>query len=275
MLVVASCIELMGCHLPEDTSDASSNLASIQPQPIPANPKSGYHYQNLAEQSLQDDNFANPGYLWVDEGKVLFESQTGTPACNECHTDSVVTEVATNTKNSWRSAAARYPAFDPVLDRVIALETRINQCRVIHQQLSPLAFESREMLALSAFVAHQAKGKTIQIHIDEHTQESLDRGAEYYHQRRGQLNLACRHCHEQNAGQMLRGDRLSEGLPTGYPAYTLKWQALGSLQRRLRDCDVGVRATPHEFGSQAYADLSLYLKWRANGLPIETPAVRR
>jgi sulfur-oxidizing protein SoxA len=35
-----------------------------------------------------------------------------------------------------------------------------------------------------------------------------------------------------------------------------------------------VRAEPREIGAGEYVALELYLAWRGNGLPIETPAVR-
>ena len=40
-------------------------------------------------------------------------------------------------------------------------------------------------------------------------------------------------------------------------------------------CNTSVRAEPYPFGADAYVDLELYLAWRALGLPVETPAVRR
>ncbi len=56
--------------------------------------------------------------------------------------------------------------------------------------------------------------------------------------------------------------------------YRLEWQSLGSLQRRLRGCIFGVRAQPYAFGAPELVDLELYLKSRAKGMPVETPAVR-
>jgi sulfur-oxidizing protein SoxA len=46
------------------------------------------------------------------------------------------------------------------------------------------------------------------------------------------------------------------------------------LQRRLRNCIVGMRAEPYAFGASEYVDLELYLMWRARGMKVETPAVR-
>jgi len=49
---------------------------------------------------------------------------------------------------------------------------------------------------------------------------------------------------------------------------------LGSFQRRLRNCLIGIRAEPYAYGAPEFVDLELYLMWRANGMKIETPAVR-
>jgi sulfur-oxidizing protein SoxA len=74
---------------------------------------------------------------------------------------------------------------------------------------------------------------------------------------------------------MLRGDRISQGHGTGYPAYRLEWQTLGSLHRRFRACNLAIRAEPLDAGDPRYVDLELFLAWRAAGLPLEAPAVRR
>lgn len=89
------------------------------------------------------------------------------------------------------------------------------------------------------------------------------------------MNLACSHCHDDHVGELLRGDVISYGLGNGYPAYRLEWQAMGSLHRRLRACSLGVRAVQFDYGSENYLALELYLSKRAEGVPIETPAVRK
>ncbi len=50
--------------------------------------------------------------------------------------------------------------------------------------------------------------------------------------------------------------------------------ALGSLQRRLRNCMAAVRADPYAYGAQELVELELYLAVRASGMAVETPAVR-
>ena len=51
-------------------------------------------------------------------------------------------------------------------------------------------------------------------------------------------------------------------------------EGLGSLQRRLRNCLVGIRAEPYDYGAAELVDLELYLMWRARGMTMDAPAVR-
>ncbi len=230
--------------------------------------KSGLEYQSAETRALQVDDFANPGMLWVERGKALWNAADAPPgrSCASCHGDAEV---------SMKGVAAHYPAFDAKAGRVLDLEARINRCRVENAGSPAFAYESDALLAIAVYVAHQSRGRPFSVAADGEAVASMERGRALFSTRMGQMNLACRHCHVDNAGKMLRGDRISEAAPNGYPAYRLEWQKLGSLQRRLRACFVGVRAEPPAYGSQELIDLSLYLASRAKGLEMETPAVRR
>ena len=102
-----------------------------------------------------------------------------------------------------------------------------------------------------------------------------DAGEKLYNTRRGQLNVACVHCHEFNSGNYIRADLLSEGRSNGFPLYRLKWARVGSFHYRMEECYSQVRATPEPFGSEELTKLQLYVTWRSNGLLNETPGVRR
>jgi sulfur-oxidizing protein SoxA len=173
-----------------------------------------------------------------------------------------------------KGAAARHPAFDAARGRPITLEQRISACRVDRQQAPPLAHESRELLALTAYVARQSRGLPIDVTIDARTQPFLDAGRATFHRRQGQLNLACSQCHDDHWGRQLAGNVIPQGHPTGYPIYRLEWQGVGSLERRLRNCLVGIRAEPYEYGAAELVDLELYLMSRAAGMKMDAPAVR-
>jgi len=229
--------------------------------------RSGYDFMSRETRAMQDDDAANPGMLSVLEGGTLWARATGTAgrACADCHGDA---------RASMKGVAARHPAFEPAKGRPVGLEQRINLCRTERQQASALAYESRELLALTAYVARQSRGVPIDIAIDARTQPFLDAGRATYHRRQGQLNLSCSQCHDANWGRQLAGNVIPQAHPTGYPLYRLEWQSLGSLQRRLRNCLSGIRAESYDYGAPELVDLELYLMWRARGMPMDAPAVR-
>jgi sulfur-oxidizing protein SoxA len=229
--------------------------------------RSGYDLMSRETRAMQDDDTANPGMLSVLEGGVLWSRKAGGAgrACADCHGDG---------RASMQGVAARHPSFDAGRGRPVSLEQRINACRVERQQAPALAYESRELLALTAYVARQSRGLPIAIAIDARTQPFLDAGRALWERRQGQLNLACRQCHDDNWGRRLAGSVIPQAHPTGYPLYRLEWQALGSLQRRFRNCLTGVRSEAYEYGDPALVDLELYLMWRARGMLMDAPAVR-
>jgi L-cysteine S-thiosulfotransferase len=243
-------------------------VASLSATEIPqAERRSGYTFMTPDTQAIQDDDTANPGMLWVLDGEALWKRKTGAndKACADCHQDARV---------SMKGVAARYPAYDQELGRSVNLEQRVNLCRARHQQATPLAYESRDLLALSAFVAEQSRGVPITAGSDPQLEPFVSKGRDLFMRRQGQLNLGCANCHNDNWDKHLAGSAVTQALPTGYPLYRLEWQSLGSLQRRLRNCMIGMRAQPYDYGAPELVELELYLMTRAHDLPIETPAVR-
>lgn len=243
---------------------ASSASADENP---PAERRSGYDFMSRETRAMQDDDAANPGMLWVKDGETLWNTKMGSAsrACFDCHGDA---------RASMKGVAARYPAFSAERRRPVNLEQRINICRTEHQKAPPLAFESRDLLTLSAYVGQQSRGLPIEIAIDERTQPFLEAGREAFHRRQGQLNLSCAQCHDDNSGKRLAGNVIPQAHPTGYPLYRLEWQGVGSLERRLRNCLFGTRTQAYDYGAPELVDLELFLMWRARGMRIETPAVR-
>ena len=219
---------------------------------------SGFDFMSPATQALQKDDAQNPAFLWLKDGEQRFQA-----ACAQCHSAS-----------SLRGVAARYPAWDTALGKPVTLTARIQQCQVRHVKGAPLAAESDALLGLETFVAHRSRGLPIKPPRDARLASYVEQGEKLYRQRFGQLDFSCAQCHDDNAGRRLAGSTIPQAHPTGYPLYRLEWQAVGSLQRRLRHCMSGVRAEPFAFGSDELTVMELYLMQRAAGLTIETPAVR-
>jgi sulfur-oxidizing protein SoxA len=218
-----------------------------------------------SNRSMQEDLSQNPASFWLMEGEALWQQPVG-PAqrsCRSCHGP---------VESSMKGVAARYPRR--INHQLVNLDDQINQCRQTRQHQTPWKAESSPLLAMSVWVAHQSKGMPIEAADHPSLRDDLAAGRRLYEQRMGQINLSCAQCHDQRWGQKLAGVVIPQAHPTGYPIYRLEWQSLGSLERRLRNCMNAVRAEPYAAGSLEWRQLELFLKWRARGMAIETPALR-
>ena len=241
----------------------------------PSDPRSsGTAFLPLGLQALQADATNSPVTLWLDKGKALWAERGTQASCQSCHGD----------LSSLNRSAASFPRMAPDGKSLINLEDQIIRCRARTNapntsSTKPERWEDDAVLALSAVLHNAAVGETIDVkppltHATE-WQARLLRGTQLYATRLGRINLACVHCHDQNIGKSMRADVVSPGNPTGFPIYRMSWQRLGSIDRRLRACYSGVQASLPPAGDQVLRELELYLKVRANGLPVEGPSIRR
>ncbi|WP_310615580.1 sulfur oxidation c-type cytochrome SoxA [Limnohabitans sp.] len=229
--------------------------------------QSGNQFLTPQLQAMQQDADANPISLWVEKGQALWGS-----SCQSCH----------SAPQTLRAAAAQHPRLKTsgYTHRLVNLEDQINACRQRAGQ-APKGVEDDDTLSLSALLHSVAKGQKIDAQppadaaAQQRWQEELSKGAQLYATRLGRLNLACVHCHDGKVGAQLRAEVVSPGHPSGFPIYRLNWQNMGSIDRRLRACYSGVQATLPAPGSASLRQLELYLKVRANGMPLDGPSIRR
>jgi len=228
---------------------------------------SGYRYQPAYLNKIQDKDIKNPGMLWYDYGRQLWDKADGESgkSCASCH------NVA---DKAMRGVGARYPQFYPPDGELIGLEKRINLCRSLNMKASPWPRGSDELLALTTYVRAQSRGMPVSARANGPAASLLEEGKAYFYRRRGQLNMSCAGCHQLNAGNELRATTISQGHSNGFPAYKVGAERVISLHRQFQRCNKRVRAEPLPLGADAYVNLELYLAWRGSGLPIETPAVR-
>jgi L-cysteine S-thiosulfotransferase len=245
----------------------AAGLTAWADEPRVSERRSGYEFMSAATQAMQRDDTLNPAMLWVKQGEALWQSAEGkdTASCEGCHGAAPV---------AMRGVAARYPAWDAVLQTPQNLAQRINQCRVQHQKAQPWRFESAELLSLESYVAYQSRGLPLAPVVDQRLQAALERGRSRYQQRMGQLDLSCAQCHDQRWGQRLGGSVIPQAHVGNYPVYRLEWQALGSLQRRIRNCMNGVRTQAYAFGAPELVELELYLADRSRAMTAEAPGIR-
>ena len=227
--------------------------------------QSAYGVMSRQNQLMQDELSINPAMFWVMDGQELWTraDAPGSKTCMACHGDATT---------GMKGVAATFPKL--VHGRLTTLEGQINRCRVQYQRQPAFGYETKPMLSLSTLVAAQSRGLSLTPGEGREMAPFLERGRRLYFQRIGQLNLSCAQCHDDRAGQTLGGVVIPQGHPTGYPIYRIEWQAVGSLQRRLRNCMAGVRAERYAFGSEELNLLETYLMHRARGMRVESPGVR-
>ena len=233
-----------------------------------AGPVSGYDFLTPETQAMQDDEFENPGMVAVERGEALYQEHRPDEeyACADCH--------GSDGGKLDKQKLASYPLFDPKFSGLVTLQDRIGHCWEINMDRFPLEYDHPDLILLETYIRNLARGETVNVATYGPVSELLKEAEQLYRTRNGQIDMACHHCHVQHQGQMLRGQRLSQGQANGFPEYRLAKGNITSLHQRLRQCFVSFRAEPFAPGSREFKLLELYLMSRGNGLKIETPAVR-
>jgi sulfur-oxidizing protein SoxA len=231
-------------------------------------PVSGYAYLPAQMQAMQDDEFENPGMYTVEEGGTLFHAPGyNGNSCAGCHGD--------NGSRLDPKAIARYPVYSAAHQGPLTLQQRINDCREQHLDEFPHPYDEPELITLETYVRHLARGEKVNVDVSGALKPWYDSGKALYHTRIGQLDMGCHHCHDRYVDLSLRDQMLNQGHSNGFPAHRLQTGTISSLHGKFRDCYATLRALPYAVGSAEFIALEVYLNARGNGLPIETPGIRR
>lgn len=129
--------------------------AGLEAAEIPLDQRrSSYEDMSRDTRAMQDDDTSNPGMLAVLDGEALWNTKAGGSgkSCADCHGDA---------SRSMKGVAIRHPAFDEATGRPVNLEQQINLSRERDQKAPAFAYESKELLALSAYIAMQSRGEPI------------------------------------------------------------------------------------------------------------------
>jgi sulfur-oxidizing protein SoxA len=181
-------------------------------------------------------------------------------------------------KNGGKGIRQNYPYFDAQSGKVKTLEAEINECRVKNGE-KPLGWKKGAIAEISAYMGSTSNGKKISISVpnDPRAVAAYERGKKHFYDKRGQLNLSCANCHQDNPGNRIRGDILSPALghPSHFPVYRLKWSGLGTMHRRFGGCNEQVRAKAYAAQSDEYASLEYFLNYMSNGIEVNAPSSRK
>ena len=233
---------------------------------IYAEPVSGYEYIKPETRVMQDDDFANPGLLSVDRGEELFNKKYETgKACADCH--------GTAGEAFNKKRLARYPMYKNRTKEIITLQKRIKNCQSTITD-KPLQTDHPDLIALETFVRNRAHGEKVNVQTEGPVAERLKEGEKLFTTRYGLIDMSCQHCHDFYPGQMIRGQKISQGQANGFTAYRFATGEMANLHLRIQQCMTLLRAEPFDTDSKEIKLLGLYLMSRSNGLAIETPAVR-
>ena len=235
---------------------------------IAAEVKSGYEFIKPATREMQDDDFENPGLLTVERGQQLFNNTQpdANKSCASCHGE--------DGANLNTGAIARYPVYSEEAANIVTLQQRISRCRDGHTASKTLPIDHPDLVALETFVRNRAVGEAVNVQTDGPMADLLEAGEQLYRTRYGLIDMSCDQCHDVYPGQMIRGQKISQGQGNGFPAYRLGTGEITTVNQRIQQCLTLMRAEPFDLESEEIRLMGLYLMSRSNGLGIETPAVR-
>lgn len=227
---------------------------------------SGWHFRGTETRAMQADDFDNPGMIFVEQAQDAWEAAEGSEgkSCASCHED----------VDTMAGVRAVYPKWNEGAGEVRTLEMQINDCRENRMGADAWDYTGGTMQNMVALISSVSRGLPVNVAIDGPAQSAWEMGKELYYTRNGQLELSCANCHEDNYGNMIRADHLSQGQINGFPVYRLKNTKLNAVHARFKGCVRDTRAETYAPGSPEFIALELYVASRGNGLSVEGPSVR-
>ena len=175
--------------------------------------------------------------------------------------------------------AGEYPKFDDKKGAVVTLTLAINDCLKSNGE-KPWKLKKGKMADLEAYFAAASTEKGKKVHIviqSEAAAKAYEAGKKAYYAQRGYLKLSCATCHVQGTGKRVRNEYMSPllGHTTHFPVYRLKWQGLGTLERRIEGCNKDEGENPHKPGSAWMSNVLYFMAYMSNEMPIDGPAIRK
>lgn len=227
---------------------------------------SGWEFRSPETQSVQEDDFENPGMIGVDNAREVFETAMGSEgkSCAACH----------ESPEDLKGVRAVYPKWDEERGTVQTVEMQVNECVTERMGAEEWDYTGSQMIDMVALISSVSRGMPVDVAVDGPARETWEKGKDLYYTRFGQLELACANCHEDNYGNNIRADHLSQGQINGFPVYRLKNAKLNAVHDRFKGCIRDTRAETFKPGSPEFVALELYVASRGNGLSVEGPSVR-
>jgi L-cysteine S-thiosulfotransferase len=242
--------------------------------------------KNDYEKNLKHDDFNIGTYAYSKDAKSQYEAikemppyesdiETGEALYNKkfangksfatCFPDPAVTNM--------------YPYFDEKKKDVVTLTSAVNDCLRDNGE-KEWDTKKGDIANLQAYLVNATTeaGKKFDIKIQsEAAKKAYENGKEFYYTQRGYLKMSCATCHIQGAGQRVRNEKLSPlvGQITQFPVYRLKWDSLGTIERRLSGCIVDQGQVAPKDESTQMKELIYFMAYISNGMAIDGPDIRK
>lgn len=234
-----------------------------------------------------NDPMANPGYLNVDRGELLWKEARG------ANKVSLETCDLGEGPGKLEGAYAKLPRYFADADKVMDLEQRLLMCMekiqgldtkdVIARRFSKPGVTS-DMEDLVAYIANKSNGMKIQQSVAHPKEKEMYAvGEALFYARASVLDFSCATCHGE-AGKRIRLQALPDfSKPSkdaqetmgSWPTYRVSQSALRTMQHRLWDCYRQARMPPPEYLSDGITALTVYLNKLADGGTLNVPSIKR
>lgn len=234
-----------------------------------------------------EDPMANPGFLNVDRGEMLWSEPRGAKNV------SLETCDLGEGPGKLEGAYAHLPRYFADAGKVMDLEQRLLWCmeKIQGLDIKPIVAKpfsgpgrNSDMEDLVAFIANKSDGMKIKVELATPQEKEMYAIGEALFFRRSSINdFSCSTCHGA-AGKRIRLQALPQLDVPGkdaqltmatWPTYRVSQSALRTMQHRMWDCYRQMRMPAPDYGSEAVTALTLYLTKQAEGGELKVPSIKR
>ena len=234
-----------------------------------------------------NDPMANPGYLNVDRGEILWKTARGAKNVSLEGCD------LGEGPGKLEGAYARLPRYFKDADKVMDLEQRLLWCMQKVQELDTKDLLSRrfsgpgktsDMEDLVGYIANKSNGLKIEAQVGHAKErEMVAMGEALFNRRSSISDFSCATCHA-DTGKRIR----LQGLPNfakpgkdaqetmgSWPTYRVSQSQMRTMQHRLWDCYRQMRMPAPDYASDGITALHAYLNTQATGGVLNVPSIKR
>lgn len=235
------------------------------------------------------DKDANPGFLVIDKGEMLFKEKRGpkNSSLEKCDFGLGAGKL--------KGAYAQLPRYFKDSNQMQDLESRLVTCMMNLQGYTEADVKQKlyadqrsnenntDLEAMAAYVAYQSDGMKINPPLKHAAEkEAIKLGEAIFWRRHGPMDFSCATCHTED-GKRVRLQSLfnaynpkdTQATMTTWPTYRVSHGVVRNLQHRMWDCHWQMRTPDIDYGSPASVALISFLNHQAKGGTYDLPGIKR